>query len=556
MYKFRSVYSNLLMEPNNPEVGEYGENKLAALNGTALEGAVKTAPEDRGGIVQHGQDANASALQQANLLDNKLFRKIMDYHVRKYPFYTALFTKATQMSWKGHKEAEYPEMGDIRTEARTTANISANAYNSANVTKTLSSSNIATNDLAIFRKDYTIFVNGVKGYDEGVTYSADTDNTNGETLMLYVTSVDEANGTVTFKAINGPAVSSGSKDTYVPLIPAGSLLVLGAPALAEEEVEVDPINILPTMRNAYLQKKGYSVAITDFFNEAVKEVDWEKDRIKRQALDTYKKVYTTTALFGAKRKFYKKNKNGNRLVYTQGGLLNQIRMAYQLPGNKWTKEALIGIAKMLFTAYTDSEEIEIFCGSDAIEGLLNIDWGTGVNQITYLKDDAYNIDIATFRCTFGTLRFTHELSLTQHHLEKAAIAVPMSDAMRLYRDNGSTKSVDGNKGETGKVEELTKEFFIQDDCFICNAMNSMIIGPAEIFTSGYTSGVTEQYIAIDAISSSLESSSNVGKIFYLTKVSGNYVAGLYKLCATTTGEGEQATTSYTWESYTRDETCA
>ena len=364
-------------------VGEYGGDSDPN-SGTPLEGGIKTSPNDRGGIVQHGQDANASALQEVGLLDNKLTRKILDYHVRKYPFYTALFTKATQMSWKGHKEAEYPEIGDIRTEARTTASVGGT---STNKTVVFTANNMHSNDLEIFRKNYTIFVDGVEGYDEG-----QTTKTNGEKLMLYVTDVTSTGFTVV--AINGPAVSSGSKETYVPQIPAGSLLVLGAPALAEEEVEVDPINVIPTMKNAYLQKKGYSVAITDFFNEAVKEVDWEKDRIKRQALDTYKSIYTTTSLFGAKRKFYKKNKNGNRICYTQEGMLNQVRMAFQLPDDKWSKSALIAIAKMLFTAYTDAEEIEIFCGSDAIEGLLNIDWGKDTSVFVYQKDKDYNVEIA------------------------------------------------------------------------------------------------------------------------------------------------------------------
>ena len=521
------VFGNAVAMAADVTVGEYGGDNDPN-TGTALEGAVKTFPTDKGGIAQHGHDANASALQDAGLLDNKLTRKILDYHVNRHSFYTAVHTKPQQMSWKGHKEAEYPEVGDIRLEARTTA-----ATTAAN-TVTFSATNMHQNDLAIFRKDYTIFVEGIEGYDEG-----ETTETNGEMLMLYVTSVSETG--FTCKALNGPAASSGSKDTKVPVIPANSLLVLGAPALAEEEVEVDPINLLPTMKNAYLQKKGYSVAITDFFNEAVKEVDWERDRIKRQALDAYKQLYTTTTLFGAKRKFYKKNKNGNRICYTQEGLLNQVQMAFQLPADKWTKGALIGIAKMLFTAYTDADEIDVFCGSDAIEGLLNIDWGDNVTQFTYMKDKDYNIDIATFNCTFGKLNFIHEISLTKHRMEKAALAIPMKDCMRLYRDNGSTKKVDGNKGETGAVEELTKEFFLQDDCFICNAMNSMLIGPAEIFTKGYTNGVKETYKAVETLTGV---TGTEGDIVYLTKADGTYTTGLYKYDGTT------------WNSYVRDETRA
>lgn len=528
----------LLCEPVEVNAGQYGGSSDPNA-GTPLEGAVRTAPTDVGGVVQHGQDANASALQEVGWLNNKLFRKIMDYHVSKYPFYTALFTKATQMQWKGHKEAEYPEIGDIKDEARTLAQFGGST---SNTTVTLTSTQIAQNDLRIFQTSYTIIVHGVKGYEPGEASTPCEEN-----LMLYVT--DRTNSSVTVMAVNGPAVSSGSKNTYVPTIPAGTLLKLAAPALAEEEVEVASINPIPTPKNAYLQKKGYSVQITDFFNEAVKDIDWEKDRIKRQALDAYKKLYTTTALFGAKRKFYKVNENGTRICYTQEGILNQVRMAFQT--DKWTKGVLISIAKMLFTTYTDADEIEVFCGSDVIEGLLNIDWGTGVSQITYLKDKDYNVDIASFRCTFGTLHFTHELALTHNHLEKCAVAIPMNDAIRIFRDNGTTKKADGNKGEGGKVQELTKEFFIQDDCFIVNALNSMIIGPAEVFTQGFTGGVKEKFIATESLTG-LNVAANLGKIYYLTKVDGANQAGLYKVVNTGTTESP----TYAFENYSLDKTRA
>ena len=525
---------SMAMAVDAPDAGNYGGDSDPNA-GNPLEGGMKTLPEDKGGIAQHyngglagkGADANASALQEAGLLNNKLTRQVIEYRANQHSLFAAIHSKPTQMSWKGHKEAEYPEVGEIKTEARTKGAITGGTE-----TVTITSAQLHSNDLSIFRKDYTIFVMGQEGYDEG-----ETTNTNGEILQLYVT--DVTNTSFTVMAINGPALSSGSKKTKVPTIEEGTVLSLAAPALAEEEVEVDPINILPTMKAAFLQKKGYSVAITDFFNEAVKEVDWEANRIKRQALDTYKDLYTKTVLFGSKKKFYKKNKNGVRICYTQDGLLNQVRMSFQLPGDKWTKGALIGIAKMLFTTYTDADEIDVFCGSDAIEGLLNIDWGKDVSQIVYMKDSDYNLDIATFNCTFGKLKFIHELALTKNGLSKAAIAIPMKDAIRIYRDNGKTLTVDGKKGETGNVEELVKDYFIEDDALICNAMNTMLIGTASVFGQPY-GAVAEKYKAVEA----LPGTATTGDIYYLTVADDTHGTGLWK--KTETG----------WDEYTRDQTKA
>lgn len=518
------------MAIDNPVVRNYGSGDNDPNPGTALEDAVKTTPTDKGGIAQHGQDANASALQEANLLNNKLTRQVIEYRANQHSLFAAIHSKPTQMSWKGHKEAEYPEVGDIKTEAKVKTQFGyASAASSNSETVILSDTQLYSSDLSIFRPNYTIFVMGMEGYDEGKN-----DVTNGEVLQLYVT--ERTPTQVTVKALNGPAPTSGSKRTYVPQIAAGTVLSLAAPALAEEEVEVDPINIIPSMKTAYLQKKGYSVAITDFFNEAVKEVDWEKNRIKRQALDTYKDLYTKTVLFGSKKKFYKQTANGNRLCYTQDGLLNQVRMSFELPGNVWTKGALIAIAKMLFTAYTDAEEIDVFCGSDAIEGLLNINWGDNTKEIIYQKDEHYNIDIATFNCSFGKLKFIHELALTKNGLAKAAIAIPMKDAIRIFRDNGKTLTVDGKKGETGRVEELVKDYFIEDDAFICNAMNTMLIGPASVFSGAYGS-IAEQYKAV----ATLPGTATTGDIYYLTVASSTHSTGLWKK----TADG--------WEEYTRDQ---
>ncbi len=495
---------------DEPNVRNYGDTDPDPNANTPLEDGVKTTPTDKGGIAQHGHDANASVLQQVGLLNNKMFRKVVEYHAQVYPFYSDVFTKATQFSFKGHKEAEYPEVGDIKTESRLQT-----AINNGTAKKHKVDLTVPAADAAIFRKNYTIIVPSVKGYDEDGHESE-------ENLMLYVTKNDDS-GYPEVMAINGPIGTDG--ETYVPNIESGALLMLAAPALAEEEVEVDPLNIIPSTRKAYLQKKGYSVAITDFFSEAVKEVDWEKDRVKRQTLDAYKKLYTTTTLFGVRRKFYKRTKNGMRICYTQEGTINQLRMMYQLNGGKVTKGDLIAISKMLFSTYTDATVIDVYMGSDFTESLLNIDWGEDVQRIVYLDDEVLKIKVASLETPYGTLRFKHEKSFTQHHLEKAAIALPMEDSMRIYRDNGSTYKVDGKKGETGQVEELTKEFFVQDDCFIVNSMASMLIGTTELFAKGYGAGIVESFKSVTSLPN--ENCTKGDKV-YLTELDGNYDRGLYE----------------------------
>jgi len=486
-------------------VGEYGSDTDPNTD-TPLEGGVKTNPTDKGGIAQHGQDASASALDEAGMLDRSrvIREKVYEYHAHKYPFYALMMERARQLQVKGKKEAEYPEVGELQFEAYTKTATQAGTDGDP------VSLGLYKNDAAIFQPKTTVFVD-MPGYDKD-------GNPDGSLLMLYVVGFD-ANNMPRVTAINGPVTSGKSN---VPAIPAGTRLQAGSPALNEVEVRVSPDNLIPQMKTVYLQKKAYAVETTDFFKEVDKDADWGENDIKRMALDAYKQKYTATTLFGVPSKFATKDKNGHlRLCYTQEGVMSQLRMGYQLSGGL-TYSDLIAICKMLFTKWTDSTSIDVFCGSDFIEQLLNIDFGTRT-PIVYANDDVLKAKIATFECTFGTLRFVHEMGLTRYHLGSAAIALPTSDCIHLFRQNGATYKIDGKKGEGGDIEETEAWFFVQDDTFIVPTMCSMLIGPSEIFTRGYAP-IEKKIVSVTAV----PANPSTGDVIYLTKASGNLAVGAYE----------------------------
>lgn len=523
---------------NIPGVLEYGEGTGTVASGgdgiddpnatNALEGAVKTVPEDKGGLAQQGNGASASALDDAGLLDRskRIKTKVIEYHAHKYPFYSRIMTRAQQLSIPGKKEAEYPEIGDVKLEALTSAAVSLPTQGGETVDEfTLP---VAKADSYIFQPKSTIIVYQ-NGYEEG------TSTTSDELLNLYVISNSKTDGVIV-KALNGPANGTLT-------IPVSTRIVVASPALNESEVEVNPDNAIPTMQKAYLQKKAYAVEMTDFFKDADKDADWGANNIKRLALDTYKKKYTTTTFFSTPKKFYTlDSKNRNRLCYTQKGVIQQLRMGYQI-GKTLQYSDLIGICKMLFTKWTDASEIDVFCGSDFIEQLLNIDFGKKT-PILYVKDKDLKIDIATFECTFGKLNFLHEPTLSEHHLEAAAIAIPTSDCIHLYRTNGVTYNIDGKKGEGGVVEESTTSYFVQDDCFIVPSMCSMLIGPSNVFDVGISS-VEDPIISVAKLPTA--TSNDVGKVYYLTTASEDNAVGAYIGVSYLDGQ----TTKYRFDNYQR-----
>lgn len=509
-------------------------------DGKALEGAVKTIPEDKGGLAQQGNGASASALDDAGMLDRskRIKTKVIEYHAHKYPFYSRIMTRAQQIQVKGKKEAEYPEVGEMKLEAYT---IGAIVENSSTLEVTLP---VAKADSPIFQPKSTIIV-----YQDGYKWTGTANVVDGSLLNLYVTGKDSSTGQPKVIALNGK--TNGNGEIYVPSISSGTRVVVAAPALNESEVEVAPDNLIPTMKSAYLQKKAYAVEMTDFFKDADKDADWGSNNIKRQALDTYKKKYTTTTFFSVKNKWYSPDSKGRpRLNYSQQGVMQMLRMGYQI-ASTLTYSDLIGICKMLFTKWTDASEIDVFCGSTFIEQLLNLDFGKKT-PILYVKDKDLKIDIATFECTFGKLNFLHEPTLSEHHLDAAAIAIPTSDCIHLYRTNGVTYNIDGKKGEGGVVEESTTSYFIQDDCFIVPTMCSMLIGPEDVFSYGITT-MEDKIVSV----SELPASATSGDIIYLvapdsytvtTGTSPNTTTTTYNL-----GVGAYKYDGTYWQPYTREE---
>ena len=502
-------------------VVNYGTDTSDPNANTALEGGVKTTPTDKGGIVQHGQQASGSALDDAGLLDASriVFDQVMEYHAGRYPFYTDMLRSARQVHTPGKKEATYPEVGDIQDFAFTKSQTSQGSPGAA------VELSLYANDAAIFQPKTLIFAE-MTGYDE----AGDAD---GSMLVLYVTEINSSTGMPKVIAINGPQGTKGNPATVrVPLIPAGTKLMAGAPALNEVEIEMSPDNLIPQMTTAYLQKKGYAIDITEFFKQADKDANWGEKDIRRFSLDNYKRKYTKTTLFSAPRKFYTKDSKGfNRLNYTQKGVIQQLRMAYQLQSTV-TYGDLIAIAKMLFTKWTNATTITVYCEADFIEQLLNIDFGKKT-PIVHANDEVLKAKVAKFECTFGTLRFVYEQTLTDLGLTGAAIALPVEDCIHVYRQNGITYKVDRRKGEGGVAEESQADYFIQEDTIIVPSMCSMLIGPASVFDHGYAP-IEKLIVSV----TELPANPSTGDVVYLTQPyvddssdSGSNAGGVYQIGA-------------------------
>ena len=165
---------------------------------------------------------------------------------------------------------------------------------------------------------------------------------------------------------------------------------------------------------------------------------------------------------------------------------------------------------MLFGKYSNTNEMDVYCGTKFIEKLLNIDF-TKHKDISFVKKQNIGIDISSFETTFGKLNFKVEHALDDLGYEECAVAFPMS--------------VDHSKGEGGEVREAKSQYYIQDDCLMLTGYNSMLIGP-DVTVSGYKLSMLDTVVSSVASLSSV-STPKKDDVVYLTVADDTHAVGLY-----------------------------
>lgn len=469
-----------------------------------LEGAT---PDAEGkGIDQQGQGATGSALTQAELAEHKVNDYVSKFRAYKFPMHTDFMRKAQQVS-VDTKEPEYYEIGEAVLECSVKTKINGGS-SEINITE-----NLYKADKKLFIDSATVLVEGVEGYGED-------GKTDGSPLILYVESADRTQ--ITVSALNG----TGTDHATVPEIAAGTKLYIMAPALSESEVEVAPDNAIPRATKCYLQKKVCAMTYTELFARIDKKAKWSVQDLKDWVLAMFRKKCTRSLLISKGAKFTKtgNKKVGTEYCYTQEGVLRQLRLGYQISA-QLCFEDLIGITSMLFTKYSTTDTMDVYCGTKFLENLLNIDFSKHP-EVAFKRheDGETKIKVTSFETNFGTLRFVHEYALDDLGYGECAIAFSMANAKRFYYQNGKTITIDHEKGQGGEVREAKSQYYIQDDCLKITDLNSMFIGPdVTLVSKAYGSlGVTIKSVT------ALPEGGTEGDMVYLTEAADNNSVGVYR----------------------------
>lgn len=501
LFVFAVVSGGAAMAVEVMSPGTDGEDPNA---GTSIESAIEAEPS---GVEVPQGVASGSAVQDLGQAINEVDEYVAKYKAHKYPMHHDFLKTAKQVKVNTKEPVDF-EIGegilDVNTKDETTGNIGGDQ---APVELSLYAS-----DRKLFVAGATVLVDEVSGYEDKENGEED-----GSPLVLYVTSVSEDKTKVMVEALNGKIVGGY---TYTPTIPAGSTLHIMAPAMSESEVEIAPDAAYPQERVCYLQKKVCAITYTELFTRIRQKSKWNVQELKDWQLDQFRRKCTRSMLIGAGKKFKKSSKFGIEDTYTQKGVLRQIRLGYQTE-DKYTFADLIGISKMAFGPFATTNVVDAYCGSNAIEKLLNVDL-TGHRDIIINTDKNIEANLTTLKTTFGTINFKHEHALDDLGLSDYMVIFAMGDAKRFYYDAGSTINIDHSKGEGGEVRQAKSSYYIQDDCLALRSYNSLLVGP-DVSSVGY-SNLEKTVQKVET----LPASGVAGTIYYLTADSAANQAGLYE----------------------------
>ena len=479
-------------------VGEGADGVSSGDVVSSLDGTIGANPS---GIEVVGGAATGSAVEELDQAVNEIDDYVAKFQSHKYPMHTDFMKVARQIPVDTKEPIDY-EIGEGILDVAASGEYDKTGEHVAQL-------NVSNANGRLFVKGSTVLLkDGAKKDAEGNPY------------VLYVEGNN--NGVVSVSCLNNP---SNGGDTTVPTYSADATFHIMAPALSESEVEIAPDAAYPMPKQHYLQKKVCAITYTDLFARIKKKARWNVQDLKDWQLDQFRRKCTRSMLTGVGAKFKKYNeKTGYEDAYTQKGVLSQIRlgMTPTMKDNKvaMTYADLIAISKMAFGPFSTTDTVDAYCGSGAIQSLLNVDL-TGHREIIMNSDKKVEANLTVLKTTFGTINFKHEHALDDLGMEDYMIIFAMKDAKRFVYEGGKTINIDHSKGEGGEVREAKSSYYIQDDCLALRSYNSLLVGPN--VTSVTYANIEKQVSA----GTELPSSGKLGELFFIANGSSTE-AGLYE----------------------------
>lgn len=394
-------------------------------------------------------------------------------------------------------------------------------------------------DQDIPRDHHTLLVVGVDGYaEDGQTV------TPGKSLMLFVTGRDATSNNPIVRAVNGPKGNATDAFCTTPAIPAGSKVKLLANAMYETQKEVDPDLIVPRPSMVYLQKRGMNQVVSDYFEAQKKHIPFTQSLIAEQAILNFKRAGNRTLWVGQKGKFpIKVPKLGEQMIYFTEGIRWQFKRELQ-HGGKWTFEKLIALAKMYFTGEDVPKTALLLSGKNLLEELQCIDFSKHPEVQISVKTNKIGWEVTSIHTVFGDIELKREPTLDTLGLSNSGALIG-EDRLVHYMYSQQHEFNDRVEGE----EATRKGIVVWDGLALKGACHIWIDGEGDTANAGATT-----YTIWEEETAPTGDDLVDGRVYLLTVDCPGINAGaqngqMWQAKVTTTGTGDNATTTTTWSEF-------
>lgn len=370
----------------------------------------------------------------------------------------------------------------------------------------------------------TLIVRGVNGFDES------GNETPGKDLMLFVLSSDGS--IVKAQAVNPKKKNSGGVEAIN--IPTGTTCILLSNALYETQKDVDPDLIVPAAEIVYLQKRGMSQVVSDYFDAVKKRIPFSKAIIAEAAITNFKVKGNRTLYSGRKGKMtYKTDKAGVQNIYFSEGVRYQVKKEVKHTG-KWTIEEFIALAKMIFTGEDVPKTVIALAGKDFLENIQCINFKEHPEIQIVATTNKMGWAVTSIHTVFGDIEFKHDPTLDYLKWSKSAFIVA-PDRLVHYQfaaEHSSSERIQG--------EEATRESIVVWDALALKGTCHVWVDGEG--TNDSNEGAANFHFWSDPVNAPANAKADC--IYYLTEacagIAGSQKGDLYKRTATG------------WEAYTGD----
>lgn len=287
---------------------------------------------------------------------------------------------------------------------------------------------LSSNEKTIPQLYTTLRVRGVDGYNEDGSAK-----TPGVDLMLYVTGKDVNTSNPIVRCVNGPKANKTDEYCTIPDIPAGSVCDVLGNALHETQKVVPPDTFMPVPTEVYLQKRGFTQIMSDYFESQRKRIPFTEALKAERTIRKFKRASNRTLWIGRKGKMpVQDEKTGPQMVYFTEGVRWAIKREVMHSG-KWKYEEFVALAKMFYTGEDVPDAAICLCGKNFLENIQCIDFSDHPEVKITVETNQLGWKVTNIHTVFGDFEFKHEATLDKIGYSNSAAILGMGRIVHYER---------------------------------------------------------------------------------------------------------------------------